>query len=148
MPNGNHESRREAIRQLLSSGPAETQDALVDALQAQGYAATQSSVSRDLRELGALKTAAGYQLPETHLDGDAQMAEVASLIRGMHPAGANLLVINTAIGAAQRVALAFDRCGWPEIVGTIAGDDTIFVATETAAAQKNLNSRIEHAARS
>ena len=148
MPNGNHESRREAIRQLLIDGPAETQGSLVSALQAQGYSATQSSVSRDLRELGALKTADGYQLPEEHQQGDAQMIEVVALIRGTQPAGPNLLVINTAIGAAQRVALALDRCGWPEIVGTIAGDDTIFVATDSAANQKNLVARIEHAARS
>lgn len=147
MPNGNHENRREAIRQLLSAGPAKTQASLVGALQAQGYSATQSSVSRDLRELGALKTANGYQLPEEHLQGDARMAEVANLIRGTHAAGPNLLVIKTAIGAAQRVALAFDRCGWPEIVGTIAGDDTIFIATDSGASQKNLVARIEHSSR-
>ena len=63
----------------------------------------------------------------------------------MSPAGPNLLVIKTAIGAAQRVALALDRCGWPEIVGNIGGDDTVFAATATAADQRNLLTRIEHA---
>ena len=66
----------------------------------------------------------------------------------MHPAGPNLLVIKTAIGAAQRVALAFDRCDWPEVVGNIGGDDTVFVATDSGTSQKNLLARIEHSARS
>ena len=148
MPNGNHQSRREAIHELLSQGPAETQGSLVAALEARGFTATQSSVSRDLRELGVIKTANGYELPSEPTGGDEQMTAVGELLREMRPAGANLLVIQTAIGAAQRVALALDRSDWPGIVGTIAGDDTIFVATETAAAQKNLMTRIEHAARS
>jgi transcriptional regulator of arginine metabolism len=148
MPNGKYEQRREAIRQLLLSRPAETQGSLVAALTGAGYAATQSSVSRDLRELGAIKTARGYELPRDNRGGDEQLTAVAELFRSMRPAGPNLLVVRTAIGAAQRVALAFDRCDWPEIVGNIGGDDTVFVATESAIAQKNLITRIEHSARS
>ena len=139
--------RRAAIHDLLLQGPAETQASLVAALQGLGHVATQSSVSRDLREMGAIKTASGYELPMADESGDDQIAGVASLLRSITPAGSNLLVIRTGIGAAQRVALAFDRCGWPGMVGTIAGDDTIFVATESAHAQKNLITRIEHAAR-
>ena len=63
MPNTNHEQRREAIRQLLLKTPAETQGSLVAILSSKGFEATQSSVSRDLRELGAIKTPAGYELP-------------------------------------------------------------------------------------
>jgi transcriptional regulator of arginine metabolism len=59
-----------------------------------------------------------------------------------------LLVIRTAIGAAQRVALALDRSNWPEIIGNIGGDDTVFVATESSFAQKHLIARIERSARS
>lgn len=140
--------RREAIRTLLSHGPAETQASLVSALENLGFVATQSSVSRDLRELGAIKTPRGYELPNMAEAGDEQIAAVANLLRAMTPAGSNLLVIRTGIGAAQRVGLALDRCGWPEMIGTIAGDDTVFVATESAHAQKNLITRIEHAARS
>jgi transcriptional regulator of arginine metabolism len=58
-------------------------------------------------------------------------------------AGPNLTVIKTAIGAAQRVALALDRSGWPEMIGNIGGDDTVFVATDSAAAQKILIGKIE-----
>ena len=148
MPNTNHELRRDAIRQLLLERPAETQGSLVAALHTAGYDATQSSVSRDLKELGAIKTAAGYELPSGSQDDDDQVAAVADLLRTFEPAGPNLLVVKTAIGAAQRVALAFDRCNWPEVIGNIGGDDTVFVATESAVAQKNLITRIEHSARS
>ncbi len=148
MPNTNHEIRREAIRQLLLQGPAETQGFIVAALSAKGLEATQSSVSRDLRELGTIKTAAGYELPAGTEDDDDQFTAVANLLRSMQPAGPNLLVVRTAIGAAQRVALAFDRSNWPEIIGNIGGDDTVFVATESGTAQKNLVTRIERAARS
>ena len=140
--------RRAAIRGLLLQGPAETQASLVSALQDLGHIATQSSVSRDLREIGAIKTGKGYELPTADASGDEQVAAVADLLRSITPAGSNLLVIRTGIGAAQRVGLALDRCGWPGMVGTIAGDDTVFVATESAHAQKNLITRIEHAARS
>jgi transcriptional regulator of arginine metabolism len=146
--NGNHEQRREAIRALLSQGPAETQGSIVAALSAAGYDATQSSVSRDLREVGAIKTAKGYELPAGSREDDDQIAAVAELIRKVQPAGPNLLVVRTAIGAAQRVALAFDRSNWPEVIGNIGGDDTVFVATESGTAQKNLITRIEHSARS
>ena len=142
-PSTEQAERQDAIRELLSRQAVETQQALVAALSARGLAATQSSVSRDLKELGAVKTAAGYELPGADRDGDAEVAAVASLVRNVRPAGANLLVIHTAIGAAQRVALALDRSGWPEIVGNIGGDDTVFVATSSSSAQKHLVSRIE-----
>lgn len=150
MPNSDHEQsrRREAIRQLLASGPAATQQSLVDALTATGHSATQSSVSRDLRGLGAIKTGKGYELPGNNETVDEQVVAVADLMRRTQAAGANLLVVRTAIGAAQRVALAFDRCGWPEIVGNIGGDDTVFIATATSAGQKKLMARIERAVRS
>ena len=140
--------RRAAIRDLLVKGPAETQASLVTELQRLGHVATQSSVSRDLREIGAIKTSKGYELPSSNESADQQVAAVAELLRNITPAGSNLLVIRTGVGAAQRVGLALDRSGWPGMVGTIAGDDTVFVATESAHAQKNLITRIEHAARS
>lgn len=149
MPNSTEEQaeRRAALQQLLRQGPAATQRALVDALQAAGHAATQSSVSRDLRELGAIKTPVGYELAGNVASDAEQMAGIAPLLRDISPAGPNLLVIRTAIGAAQRVALALDRCDWPEMIGNIGGDDTVFVATASALQQKNLLARIERSAR-
>ncbi len=136
--------RQTAIRQLLGKGPAGTQRSLVNALIAQGFEATQSSVSRDLKELGAVKTASGYELPGLASGGD-EVAKVSGLLREIETAGPNLLVIKTAIGAAQRVALALDRSGWPEMVGNVGGDDTILVATRNASGQRNLLSKISRA---
>jgi len=147
MPSTNHEERRDAIRQMLRQGPLETQGSLVAALTEKGYSATQSGVSRDLRELGAIKTGRGYELPAGSVDDDDQLTAVSDLLRTIQPAGPNLLIVRTAIGAAQRVALAFDRCNWPEVIGNIGGDDTVFVATDSSTAQKNLITRIEHSAR-
>jgi len=147
MPNSTRESllRRDALRRLLLQTPAYTQQALVDALQARGLAATQSSVSRDLRVLGAIKTAKGYELPDRAADAAPEMRDVAEFLREITPAGPHLTVIKTAIGAAQRVALALDRANWPEMIGNIGGDDTVFVATDSASEQKILIARIERA---
>lgn len=149
MPNSTEEQlqRREALQHLLQKGPATTQRSLVAALSELGLAATQSSVSRDLRELGAIKTTRGYELASPDEAGEQHMAGIADLLRKISPAGPNLLVIRTAIGAAQRVALALDRCDWPGMIGNIGGDDTVFVATESSLAQKQLVSRIERSAR-
>ncbi len=137
--------RQNTIRQILESGPAGTQQYLVEQLTALGFEATQSSVSRDLKDINAIKTAVGYEVPSPSLTADDEIANVTDLLRDLQPAGPNLLVIKTAIGAAQRVALALDRCGWPEIVGNVGGDDTVFTATNTAAAQRILLSKIERA---
>ena len=147
MPNSAQEqaARRETLRKLLRRTPAGTQQSLVDALQKRGLVATQSSVSRDLREIGAVKTVRGYELPATGNVQDGEFARVAEFVRDVTPAGHNLLVIKTAIGAAQRVALALDRSNWPEMIGNIGGDDTVFVATATATTQKILIARIERA---
>ena len=147
MPNSTQEqaARRDTLRKLLRRAPAGTQQSLVEALQKRGMIATQSSVSRDLKELGAVKTVRGYELPTNAKVYDDEFARVAEFLRSVTPAGPNLLVIKTAIGAAQRVALALDRSNWPEMIGNIGGDDTVFVATATATTQKILLARIERA---
>ena len=82
MPNSpeTQSERQSAIRQLLETGPAGTQRSLVEALIARGFDATQSSVSRDLKELGAIKTAGGYELPGG-TSSDDEVASVAELLR-------------------------------------------------------------------
>ena len=84
-------------------------------------------------------------MPHPERDGKRELAAVANLIRGKKTAGPHLLVIQTAIGAAQRVALAFDRSGWPEMIGNIGGDDTVFVASASASGQKQIISKIDRA---
>jgi len=137
-----HERRR-AIARLLEAHQISRQSELVELLRAEGFEATQSSVSRDLRDLGAAKLKNGYRLPERLLDGNGDLLEsVADLVRDIRPAGPNLLVVRTAVGAAQRVAVTLDRIDWPEIVGTLSGDDTIFVATANSTQQRRLRVRL------
>ncbi|HEX6994841.1 MAG TPA: hypothetical protein VF339_11920 [Gammaproteobacteria bacterium] len=135
--------RRRAIARLLEAHQISRQSELVALLRAEGFVATQSSVSRDLRDLGAAKLKNGYRLPERALDGNGELLEsVADLVRDIRTAGPNLLVIRTAVGAAQRVAVTLDRIDWPEIVGTLSGDDTIFVATANSTHQRRLRVRL------
>jgi transcriptional regulator of arginine metabolism len=70
------------------------------------------------------------------------MLTVAEFVRDIRAAGPNLLVITTAVGAAQRVAVTLDRINWPEIVGTLSGDDTIFIATSSSTQQRRLRGRL------
>lgn len=137
------QARRRAITQILKRNIIVRQAELVQRLRAEGLHATQSSVSRDLKDMGVAKLNSGYSLPE-RLNGDneQQLKVVAEFVRDIRAAGPNLLVISTAIGAAQRVALTLDLIDWPEIVGTLSGDDTIFVATAGAAQQRRLSSRL------
>src|SRR5690349_24508955 len=138
--------RRRAIARLLAEHVVNRQAELVELLRAEGYLATQSSVSRDLRDLGAAKLKDGYSLPKApeSTSGDAEsLSVVAEFVRDIRSAGPNLLVVITAIGAAQRVAVTLDNSGWPEIVGTVSGDDTIFVATIDANEQRRLRSRLQ-----
>jgi transcriptional regulator of arginine metabolism len=145
VPADHQAERREAIRATLLRAPAATQQDLVEALTTLGFEATQSSVSRDLKVLGAVKTGQGYELPGPDAGEPDELGRIAGLLRDIQPAGPNLLVIRTAIGAAQQVALALDRSGWPEIIGNVGGDDTVFTATANAAAQRALLKRIAHA---
>lgn len=144
----NQQRRRRAIAELLQSHVVRRQSELVRLLRARGLEATQSSVSRDLRDLGVAKLTAGYSLPESTRgnNGDA-LRPVAEFVRDIRPAGPNLLVINTAVGAAQRICVTLDRANWPEVVGTISGDDTIFVATAGAGSQRRLSARLQETLR-
>ncbi len=138
------EKRRAAILQIIAEEPVRQQSALVEKLQHAGFQATQSSVSRDLRELNIVKGEDGYIAPGTLAQQSAQLDVPEGFIRGLDTAGDNLTVVKTAVGAAQRVAVFLDRSEWPEIIGTISGDDTIFVATRDARAQKTLMAKLRN----
>ncbi|MDH3417952.1 MAG: arginine repressor [Gammaproteobacteria bacterium] len=142
------QARRRAIAELLERKKIMRQVELVRLLRDAGFDATQSSVSRDLKDLGVAKLTTGYELPagDQGPGDDAQALQlIAEFVRELKAAGPHLLVVATAIGAAQRVAVTLDRVAWPEIVGTLSGDDTIFIATAGAAQQRRLVTRLrEH----
>jgi transcriptional regulator of arginine metabolism len=137
------DARQRAIRAVLARSPVANQAQLVAELRRQGIAATQSSVSRDLRDLGVARIGGRYvQGAREAEERDPRVAEVARLLRSVRPAGPYLTVVQTAVGAAQGVARAFDAAGWPEVVGSLAGDDTVFLATATEQDQERLIRRL------
>ena len=135
-------ARREALRRIITRSPVGRQEDLVRLLGRAGHHATQSSVSRDLRELGVAKQGDRYVLPDESAPALDDFPAVSALVRDLKAAGPCLTVIRTTAGAAQSVAIVLDRAQWPEIVGTLSGDDTIFVATQGAAAQRRLIARL------
>lgn len=112
-------------------------------LRKHGFDATQSSVSRDLRELGVAKAGDHYIVPATdEVLAVNHFAAIVNFVIGVRTAGPSLTVVRTTTGTAQSVAVAIDRSNWPEVVGTISGDDTIFIATEGASEQRKLIDRL------
>lgn len=140
--------RLKDLVRILRGGHAATQQEIVAALQAAGHDVTQATVSRDLQEIGAVKVRAGraleYRLPDEvpRTAGSELMAR--NLRRTLQDfalqvrAAASLVVVDTAPGHASAVARAIDLAGLDRVVGTVAGDDTIFVATPSAEAAAEL----------
>src|SRR5690242_14427157 len=121
--------RQQAILGIISDGRLATQQELAAELEARGIEATQSSVSRDIAELGLIKIDGHYAAPNPEDLG-------AERLESIDTAGDNLIVVRTEVGQAQPAALAIDGAAIPEIVGTVAGDDTILVAVKNEAAQR------------
>jgi transcriptional regulator of arginine metabolism len=128
--------RQQAIRDLLEQHPVRTQHELAAALRERGFRATQATVSRDVAELGLVKLARGgvqaYALPprieEVELSGEERLRKLLhDLPIDIRQAGL-LLVVRTVPGSAHAIAAALDRARWSEVVGSIAGDDTLFIA--------------------
>jgi transcriptional regulator of arginine metabolism len=102
----------------------------------------QSTLSRDLAELGIRKVGGRYAVAIA-ARVEANGIDYASVVRDFVPCGPNLIVISTQVGQAQPVAVTIDEAGDPSIVGTVAGDDTIFVATKTRKTQAVALRRLE-----
>src|SRR5579863_4428856 len=110
--------RRSAIVRILRSGLVRRQHDLVQLLKRDGHAVTQSSISRDLRDLGVLKASGRYVLPPdevTRANGD--FGTLTQFVRALRRAGPAITVLRTTIGAAQSVAVAIDKAEWPEVAG-------------------------------
>ena len=135
-------ARRSLLAKLIREQIVGRQTELVDLLRKSGHIATQSSVSRDLRELGVAKIGDRYVLSETPKAPHSDFSSLKQFVSARFTAGTNLTVLKTSIGSAQSVAVAIDTAQWPEVVGTISGDDTIFIATTGAVAQRRLSERL------
>jgi len=129
--------RLNAIRELLTSTRVASQDELRRKLRRRGIHVTQATLSRDMHELQLSKGPAGYRLPNGHgSNGAAAVAEddlppsLAEMVESFAlrvRQAMNQVVVGTAMGGAQPVAAALDRAEWAEVLGTIAGDDTVLV---------------------
>jgi transcriptional regulator of arginine metabolism len=142
------EARRTAIVRLLRSSPVRRQQELVRLLKREGHAVTQSSVSRDLRELGVLKHSDGYVLPESAENAartQDKFSAVAQFVREVRTAGPSITIVKTTIGSAGSVAAAIDKAGWDDVAGTVSGDDTIFIATADSRAQSRVLDQLRDA---
>ncbi|MBV9087618.1 MAG: ArgR family transcriptional regulator [Acidobacteriaceae bacterium] len=122
--------RQNVLRRLVQRGEMASQDDLRRALLRHGLRVTQATLSRDLHELGVVKTGTGYALaPEDSVDSPALPTLerlVREFVREVRRAQ-NQVVLKTTVGSAQPVAAAIDGEEWPEVVGTIGGDDTILI---------------------
>lgn len=141
-------SRHSAILDLVRSQRVVSQEALRELLAERGFEVAQATLSRDLRELGLVKMpeeggGAAYAVPTSAGEPAPALSRLLpALYLGADGVG-NLLVLKTVAGGAQPVALAIDGEGWPEIVGTIAGDDSILIVLRQTDHLPELIRRIE-----
>jgi transcriptional regulator of arginine metabolism len=140
-------ARQAAILEVISKEAVATQNDLAKALKSAGIHATQVSLSRDIAELGLVKAGGKYQSAPSMTGAADPELPLRTSLRSAVAAGPNLVVLRTDTSAAQPVGLVIDRMSMPGIVGTIAGDDTVFVAVANQAASKKLldylNARIK-----
>jgi len=141
---GQQAARRAEILRILKARSIARQEDLVGELSRRGLDATQSSISRDLKELGVAKVGDRYLAPQNvRSRGNASFDLLSGFVLSVASAGFNLTVVKTSAGAAQSVAVVLDEAGWKEIVGTISGDDTIFIATANQHQQQLLLARLD-----
>jgi transcriptional regulator of arginine metabolism len=139
--------RQTAVLQLIGGRQISSQEELKQLLLAQGWRVTQATLSRDLRDLGVVRAPSGggvrYLLPEMVVDDskpsiDSLLPQLFSRIDGV----GELIVLHTLPSGAQPIAEAVDSQGWPEIIGTLAGENTILIVCRSAEARRVLTERL------
>ena len=144
------QARQRAIRDLVDQRPIRTQQELAAALRERGFRTTQATISRDVAELGLVKVGRegiqAYALPprlvEAETSGEDRLRKLLSDLPVEVREAGLLLVVKTLPGSAHAIAAALDRARWPEVAGSIAGDDTVFVACVDRASLQRVKSRI------
>lgn len=148
---GGKRARHAEILDLVRTHRVTSQDRLRDLLVERGFEVTQATVSRDVRELRLVKTpeadgAARYAAPDVD-DPTAALEKLLPALFRSAEGSRNLLVVRTLAGGAQAVALAIDGEAWPEVLGTLGGDDTILVVCRTDGDTAVIRRRLEDLAR-
>ncbi len=137
----NKNFRQAQILKIIRTRNVHTQDELVQALKDVGIPAAQVTLSRDIRDLGLVKTQDGYRqiLPEP---SGPNLASIAAEFLQDARVAQNLVVLKTSPGHANSLAIALDQANWAEVVGTLAGDDTILVVAPNNAGADAVRSRL------
>lgn len=130
-------ARQRQIIDIITNNKIETQDELAAALKARGYEVTQATVSRDIKELGLVKvpTEEGsyrYAMPQDQRPPNARERMRRMFLDAVTrlDSSENLIIVHTLTGTAHAVAACIDQVHWPEIIGTVAGDDTILIVVK------------------
>jgi len=143
--------RHNAIRDLVGNSPVTNQDELRRKLHRRGFEVTQATLSRDIHELHISKGPGGYSLPNGNgngggtsaaNDGPPSVADVLESFGLRVRRAMNQVVIRTVMGGAQPVAASLDYEEWPEVVGTIAGDDTVLIICQDARHATEVETRL------
>lgn len=137
-------SRHAAVRDVISARQVSSQEELRRALFRRGHRVTQATLSRDIHELGLVKTAEGYKMAQGE-EAEIHLPSIERLIQEFVydvKTAQNLVVVKTSPGSAQPVSAAIDAEEWDEAVGTIGGDDTILAITPSAKLAGKLAQRI------
>src|SRR5271155_1767908 len=138
-------ARQKAILDLLDDGPVESQDSLQQRLERKGFEVGQATLSRDIHELKLVKGPDGYRRAGETPGAESVLPSVMHLARQFVieiRQAQNLLVVKTTVGSAQPVAAALDASRWPEVVGAIAGDDTVLVVSSDKAKAPSLARKV------
>lgn len=138
--------RHKAIQELLVATPVPNQDDLRRRLAQRGFHVTQATLSRDIHELRLMKGPRGYILPSNGGETEADLPGIGELLKsfGLEVRLAmNLLVLITTTGSAQPVAAALDYEEWPEVIGTIAGDDTVLLICTAETQARTVKRRLD-----
>ena len=143
--------RQRAIRDLVEQRPIRTQQELAAALRERGFRATQATISRDVAELGLAKVVRNgtqaYAIPPRLREADTSGEERIRRLLGDRPVeireAGTILVLKTLPGSAHPLAAALDRARWPEVAGSVAGDDTVFVAFADRGALGRVKRRLQ-----
>lgn len=140
--------RHNAIRHIVTTRAVTSQDELRRLLVRRGHEVTQATLSRDLHSLRLYKGPGGYQVPNAPAEGDDDddLPDIAEMLKsfGLRVRQAmNQLVVMTTQGSAQPVAAGIDDEEWPEVVGTIAGDNTVLVICPDTRSANTLRVRLE-----
>jgi transcriptional regulator of arginine metabolism len=142
------QERHNAIRQLVAGESIASQDELRRRLARRGCEVTQATLSRDIHELRLYKGPNGYAAPNGngHMEEEEEQPAVGEMLSSFGVAvkqAQNQLVLRTTSGAAQPVALAIDHEAWSDVVGTLAGDDTVLIICPDPRRASSIRERLE-----